>query len=234
MKDAIQVIQQAINSLTQEATGWFDLEYSSSHNQQLVMSHPQQGKFPLSQLSDGLRNAVAMVADISFRCIKLNPHLRSNAAVKTQGIVLIDEVDMFLHPAWQQRIIQSLRSAFPLIQFIVTTHSPQVLSTVKRESIRLLEQDESGNGQALIPPGATYGEPSNDVLQSVMQVDPQPPVAEKAGLQKLTALVDQGKYDEPDTKQLMDALKATLGESHPQLQRLQRSIARQNLLKGKA
>ncbi len=67
--------------------------------------------------------------------------------------MLIDEVDMFLHPARQQQIIQSLRSAFPLIQFIVTTHSPQVISTVKRESVRLLEQDEKGNGLASIPAG---------------------------------------------------------------------------------
>lgn len=154
MKESIEVIQQAINCLTQEVTGWRDLEYSSSHNQQLVMSHPQNGKIPLSQLSDGLRNAVAMVADIAFRCVKLNPHLRGDAALKTHGIVLIDEVDMFLHPAWQQQIIQSLRSAFPQIQFIVTTHSPQVLSTVKRESIRLLEQDENGSGKALMPLGA--------------------------------------------------------------------------------
>ncbi|APY61141.1 ATP-binding protein [Salmonella enterica subsp. enterica serovar Hillingdon str. N1529-D3] len=234
MKESIEVIQQAINCLTKDVTGWRDLEYSSSHNQQLVMSHPKNGKIPLSQLSDGLRNAVAMVADIAFRCVKLNPHLRGDAALKTHGIVLIDEVDMFLHPAWQQQIIQSLRSAFPQIQFIVTTHSPQVISTVKRESIRLLEQDENGNGKALMPLGATYGEPSNDVLQSVMGVDPQPPVKEKADLQKLTAWVDQGKFDEPEAQQLMAALQVALGDQHPQLQRLQRSIARQNLLKGKA
>lgn len=234
MKEAIQAIQQAINCLTQEVTGWYDLEYSSSHNQQLVMNHPQHGKIPLSQLSDGLRNAVAMVADIAFRCVKLNPHLRGDAALKTQGIVLIDEVDMFLHPAWQQQIIQSLRSAFPQIQFIVTTHSPQVISTVKRESIRLLEQDENGNGKALMPLGATYGEPSNDVLQSVMGVDPQPPVKEKEDLKKLTELVDQGKYNKRETQQLMATLQDALGEHHPQLKRLQRSIARQELLKGKA
>lgn len=234
MREAIQAIQQAINCLTQEVTGWHDLEYSSSHNQQLVMNHPQHGKIPLSQLSDGLRNAVAMVADIAFRCVKLNPHLRDEAALKTQGIVLIDEVDMFLHPAWQQQIIQSLRSAFPLIQFIVTTHSPQVISTVKRESIRLLEQDENGNGKALMPLGATYGEPSNDVLQSVMGVDPQPPVKEKEDLKKLTELVDQGKYNKRETQQLMATLQDALGEHHPQLKRLQRSIARQELLKGKA
>lgn len=234
IKESIEVIQQAINCLTKDVTGWRDLEYSFSHNQQLVMNHPQHGKIPLSQLSDGLRNAVAMVADIAFRCVKLNPHLHDEAALKTQGIVLIDEVDMFLHPAWQQQIIQSLRSAFPQIQFIVTTHSPQVISTVKRESVRVLEQDEKGNGLALIPPGATYGEPSNDVLHSVMDVDPQPPVKEKEDLKKLTELVDQGKYNKRETQQLMATLQDALGEHHPQLKRLQRSIARQELLKGKA
>ncbi|EAB9295649.1 hypothetical protein DU861_21820 [Salmonella enterica subsp. enterica] len=67
-----------------------------------------------------------------------------------------------------------------------------------------------------------------------MGVDPQPPVKEKADLQKLTAWVDQGKYDKPEAQQLMAALQAALGDQHPQLQRLQRSIARQNMLKGKA
>ncbi len=86
MKEAIQAIQQAINCLTKDVTGWRDLEYSSSHNQQLVMNHPQHGNIPLAQLSDGLRNAVAMVADIAFRCVKLNPHLRDEAALKTQGL----------------------------------------------------------------------------------------------------------------------------------------------------
>lgn len=234
IRDSVQTITQAINCLTQSATGWYDLEYSSTYNQQLIMRHPQHGILPLNQLSDGLRNAVAMVADIAFRCVKLNPHLRDKAALQTQGIVLIDEVDMFLHPAWQQQIIQSLRSAFPKIQFIVTTHSPQVISTVKRESVRLLEQDDKGNGLASIPQGSTYGEPSNDVLHSVMGVDPQPPVKEKADLQKLTVLIDQGKYDDLETQQLMATLQAALGEHHPQLQRLQRSIARQKLLKGKA
>ncbi|ECA6122378.1 hypothetical protein EM825_20525 [Salmonella enterica subsp. enterica serovar Redlands] len=67
-----------------------------------------------------------------------------------------------------------------------------------------------------------------------MGVDPQPPVKEKADLQKLTAWVDQGKFGEPEAQQLMTALQIALGEKHPQLQRLQRSIARQTLLKGKA
>ncbi|HAW3320375.1 TPA: hypothetical protein JLS35_004015 [Escherichia coli] len=68
----------------------------------------------------------------------------------------------------------------------------------------------------------------------MMGVDPQPPVKERDDLQTLTAWVDQGKYDDPKVQQLMASLITALGEKHPQLQRLQRSIARQKLLKGKA
>ncbi len=54
----------------------------------------------------------------------LNPHLREDVLGKTQGIVLIDELDLHLHPEWQKRIVSVLRTTFPSIQFIATTHSP--------------------------------------------------------------------------------------------------------------
>lgn len=143
------------------------------------------------------------------------------------GIMLIDEIDLHLHPSWQQRVLNDLLRAFPMTQFIVTTHSPQVLSTVRRENIRILS--DNGSSQPL---GRTYGEPSGDVMHSVMDVDPQPPVAERKDLQRLTELVDQGMYDEPEAKELTQRLTAALGEQHPQLQRLQRSIKRQKALQG--
>ncbi|MGL5370980.1 MAG: AAA family ATPase, partial [Plesiomonas shigelloides] len=224
---AIEVVQRAINILTSTLTGWRDLQYRASMGQQLVMEHPQHGYMPLSMLSDGLRNMVAMVSDIAFRCIKLNPHLGTNAAEKTRGIVLIDEVDMFLHPAWQQQVLGALKEAFPLVQFIVTTHSPQVISTVHSESIRVLGKNVEGNPVAAIPSANTYGVPSNSVLHTVMQVDPQPPIHEKVQLQRLTELVDQGLAAKNEAKNLMTDLVKVLGENHPQIQRLQRSIARQ-------
>ena len=125
-----------------------------------------------------------------------------------------------------------MQAAFPELQFIVTTHSPQVLSTVRRENIRVIGPDANGQMIAALPLAMTYGEPSGDVLQSVMQVDPQPPVEEKASLQRVTEMVDQGLYDDPDAVRLMQELVGALGEQHPQLQRLQRSIQRQKVLKG--
>ncbi len=220
----IKVIQGAVDSVTKEATGWHSLQYRSSQNKQLVMRHDENGFIPVEILSDGIRNTIAMVADIAYRACKLNPHLGENAAKETDGIVLIDEVDMFLHPKWQQTILKSLTEAFPKMQFIVTTHSPQVLSTVKRENIRLLPEGK-------MPLAMTYGEPSGHVMHGVMGVDPQPPVSEKADLQRLSELVNQNQYDTAEAVALMTNLTHTL-ENHPQLQRLARSIQRQNMLKG--
>lgn len=227
----IQVVKSAVDALVKGQTGWHSLEYSASHQQQLIMRHERLGIMPVEMLSDGLRNTIAMVADIAFRAYKLNPHLGVNAAQQTSGVALIDEVDMFLHPAWQQTILGSLTTAFPKLQFIVTTHSPQVLSTVKRENIRIIGPDTNGKIIVAPPLGMTYGEPSGDVLHSVMMVDPQPPVQEKADLRRLTTLVDQGAYESAQAIELRQALLAALGEQHPQLQRLERSIARQNMLR---
>lgn len=227
----IEVITRAVDTLVTEATGWHGLEYKASQHQQLVMHHERFGSMPVDMLSDGLRNAIAMVADLAFRAYKLNPHLGADAARQTPGIALIDEVDMFLHPSWQQTIAGALRKAFPRLQFIVTTHSPQVLSTVRRENIRVLSPDQNGNIIATEPMARTYGEPSGDVMHSVMLVDPQPPVAEKADLQCLTEWVDQGRYQDDKAISLMSKLTQTLGEQHPQLQRLRRSIQRQEALK---
>lgn len=184
----------------------------------------------ITQLSQGQKAMVALVGDLARRLVTLNPE--SDNPLHCHGIVIIDEVELHLHPKWQQEILSGLQRTFPNLQFIVTTHSPQVLSTVRRGNIRTLGLDASGQvvvGQPLAP---TYGEPSGDVLHGVMLVDPQPPIAEKADLQRLTELVDQGLHDEPEATQLMQKLLAVLGMQHPQLLRLQRSILRQKALKG--
>lgn len=176
-KSAIDVVQGAINLLTEQETGWRDLQYRSSQNQQLVMEHDDHGYMPLSQLSDGLRNMVVMISDIAFRCYKLNPHLGNKAALETEGVVLIDEVDMFLHPSWQQRVISSLQQAFPKIQFILTTHSPQVLSTVPSECIRIID-----DGVVHSAPSGTKGAESSRILKRIFGVNTRPQADENTQL----------------------------------------------------
>jgi len=79
---------------------------------------------PFLYLSDGTRNFFALVADMALKCVTLNPHLREDVLRKTQGIVLIDELDLHLHPEWQKNIVSVLKKTFPSVQFIATTHSP--------------------------------------------------------------------------------------------------------------
>lgn len=79
---------------------------------------------PFLYLSDGARNFFALIADIAYKCVILNPHLKDEVLNKTKGIVLIDELDLHLHPEWQKKIVNSLKTTFPEIQFIASTHSP--------------------------------------------------------------------------------------------------------------
>lgn len=227
---ALKAVKAAVRSCLQDA-GWGDIDWDPVENT-LRVEHRGRGWFPIAYTSDGITNIVGLVADLAHRCVRLNPQFGAEAAQKTPGIVLIDEVDMHLHPEWQQTILGSLREAFPFVQFIVTTHSPQVLSTVRRENIRVLSERADGEFVAAIPLTNTYGEPSNDVMQGVMEVDPQPPVPEKAALQRLTELVDQGHYRSPEAEKLMQSLEVALG-IHPQLARLHRSIRRQEALAGR-
>ena len=138
----VKVVQDAVNEIL-KPVGWKDLKYSEKTDKSLVLQHPEKGVMKVSQLSDGIKNILAMIADIAYRAVLLNGHLGEDAAKQSPGVVMIDEVDMHLHPQWQQTVIGSLREAFPKIQFVVTTHSPQVLSTVPAECIRVLKHEQT-------------------------------------------------------------------------------------------
>ncbi|MBF0179919.1 MAG: AAA family ATPase [Magnetococcales bacterium] len=86
---------------------------------------------PFTNLSDGQRSMLAMVGDIAQKAAKLNPHLGGRVLRETLGVVLIDELDLHLHPRWQRRVIDDLRRTFPKIQFICTTHSPFLIQSLR-------------------------------------------------------------------------------------------------------
>ncbi|WP_157817610.1 AAA family ATPase [Candidatus Thiodictyon syntrophicum] len=206
--------------LIMSGTGWTGLRYSQTH-QTLVMSHAELGELKVDQLSDGQRNMIAMAGDIAYRCVRLNPHLAARAPLETDGIVLIDEIDMHLHPQWQQVVVGNFQEAFPRIQFISATHSPQVLTSIHQGNIRALGKNMNGACVASVPLASSYGEISSDVLQSIMMVDPHPPIKEKPDIQRLIALVDQGQYATPDARHLLARLRDQLRGDHPQLQRIE-------------
>jgi predicted ATP-binding protein involved in virulence len=103
---------------------------------------------PFYSLSDGQRSMVSMVADIAMKAAILNPHLGEESALLSPGVVLIDELDLHLHPTWQRVVVEHLRAAFPAIQFVGTTHSPFIVQTLREgELIPLTAQPiaETGN-----------------------------------------------------------------------------------------
>ncbi len=125
----------------------------------------------VSQLSDGVRAVFGLVADIAFRCAVLNPQFGTDAPARTHGIVLVDEVDLHLHPSWQQKILNTLQLAFPKLQFIVTTHSPQVVSSVPMECVAIIDEDEAESESSS---SQTQGVESQDILANVFGTNPAP------------------------------------------------------------
>lgn len=225
----IAAVRQAVDECLMTTTGWRNLRYSFTH-QTVVMEHPESGVLEVNQLSDGVRNMIALVADIAYRMARLNSDFGRNAAKQTPGLVLIDEVDMHLHPEWQQVVLQDLTFAFPQIQFVVTTHSPQVISTVKREHVRVLSENQEGDAIAAIPPARTYGRSNADVMQSVMGVSPEPEIHESKDLRHYLAVVEQGDWRTEEIQALRSKLTDALGNDHPLLRRAELIMRRREAL----
>lgn len=129
----------------------------------------KSSRLSLNEMSDGYKNTLSMIGDLAYRMAVLNPQLGQEVLEKTPGIVLIDEVDLHLHPEWQQTILEDLQTVFPQVQFLVTSHAPAVIHSVKRENIRILDR-----GQIFIPVEQTYGRDANSILREVMQVGERP------------------------------------------------------------
>lgn len=151
----------------------------------------QTSTCPFGNLSDGFRSVVAMATDIARRIAILNPHLGLEALEKTSGVVLIDELDLYLHPEWQRHIVGDLKNTFPALQFIVTTHSPFIIQAAQKDEALDLERCDNkavadranlfydpktivGEGVAFPGPAAPYANRSiEDIVEDIMGV-PQP------------------------------------------------------------
>ncbi|MBT9556160.1 MAG: AAA family ATPase [Myxococcales bacterium] len=171
---------------------------------------------PLSMYSDGIRSLVAMVADIAWRCAVLNPHFGADAARETPGVVLIDEIDLHLHPSWQWRVLDDLHRAFPKVQFIVTTHSPQVIASVDASALRVLGADRQVHKVE-----HSKGWDVGHVLEDIMGV-PSRRADMQARLQALDVLIDNGELDA--AKLAVAALRDDLGSDYPDVTRAEWSL----------
>lgn len=168
------------------------------------------------RLSEGQRNVAALVGDIAWKAAQLNPHLGARALKETPGIVLIDELDMHLHPEWQRMIVRSLQEIFPEIQFICATHSPQIVGEVPAVEVRLLEDGDD------FPAPRAKGIDSNRILQEVMGGTSRREEDQRR-LDDLAAVINIEDFEKAE--QLLEEIKTTLGKDDPEVTRARTLMA---------
>jgi predicted ATP-binding protein involved in virulence len=164
------------------------------------------------QLSAGQKAVTTLFGDIARRLILLNPKLDN--PLEGQGIVLIDEIELHLHPKWQQGVLLNLQKSFPNIQFIVTTHSPQVLSTVDKSCIRKFTTNERGEDVLETPRFQTKGVVSKDILEQIMGTHAEPNIAEARWLDDYSEYISSGKPDDAEVL-LNSKIVPHFGPKHP-------------------
>ena len=179
-------------------------------------------KFAMDEMSDGYKNTLSMIGDIAYRMAVLNPTLGDQVLEKTPGVVLIDEIDLHLHPQWQQTILSDLNVIFPEVQFIVSSHAPAVINSVPREQIRILD-----HGEIYMPAAQTYGRDANSILREVMKVSERPADI-KHRMDLFYAYMDEKNYKEAD--KVLTEMEAIVGTTDPDIVAARTSLDLERIL----
>ena len=175
--------------------------------------------FYLHQLSDGERGLLALVFDLTRRLAIANPE-SDNPIAEGVALVLIDEIELHLHPKWQRDVIKRLPTIFKSCQFVITTHSPQVIGEVQARCVRILSMKD---GRVVSEtPGMAYGADSNWILNVLMGADEMNEDVEK-DLEEIARLISERNLTEARTK--TDDLRRRVGNTEA-IQKLVSTIER--------
>ncbi|RMU37812.1 AAA family ATPase [Pseudomonas syringae group genomosp. 3] len=189
----------------------------------LHMAIDKDGKtLNVSQLSQGEKSMMALVGDIARRLAMMNPALEN--PLHGNGIVLIDEVDLHLHPKWQRSLIAQLTTTFPNCQFLLTTHSPLVISDSKDVLVYVMDDGQLREQDGL------YGLDANQVLLSVMDTDIRTEAVQTA-LDELQHFLIRGELDEART--IYGVLAGELSADHIELAKASLLIRKLELRRAK-
>ena len=176
----------------------------------------------VSQLSDGEKCLLAMVGDLARRMAVANPQMRD--PLDTEATVLVDELDLHLHPAWQRLVPDALKNAFPNTQFIASTHSPAIVSYLPAEKVCMLRREGGQVGASR--PETAYGQQMGRSLEDVMEVVDRPPHV-KDKIVELFDAIEDGRLE--DATRQRDALQRSIG-SDPDIVRASTLIHRRRVL----
>jgi len=210
----LRAVLQAITSCTASS---LDVEPSTVHSYfdmktdelciEYVTNTGDSHNHPVHELSEGYKNTISMVADIAYRMAKLNPQLL-DLVLTTSGVVLIDEIDQHLHPTWQQKILEDLMKVFPNIQFIVSTHSPFIISTAPVGSVVTITNDETFIAEDM------YGSDVNTTTLAVMDASPRKPKIQEL-FDTFNTYLDEESYKE--AREILDSLQKIISDNDPEL-----------------
>jgi Predicted ATP-binding protein involved in virulence len=214
--DELQLINSALTHALPDAKG---IEYDLGIRS-LLVHFENNRSLTFNSLSDGQRGMLAMVSDIARRMCLLNPHLKNKVLEETTGIVIIDELDIHLHPGWQRTIASTLKKLFPKIQFIAASHSPQIIGSLRPGEVILLTNESPSH------PRVTYGLDSSRILEEVMGVSEREPKVEVL-LSELFSTIEDNELEKAKTQ--LQALKK-LAPDLPEFAGAQALIRRKEIL----
>jgi predicted ATP-binding protein involved in virulence len=210
-------LRKAIYSMLGNEFSKLDIE-----NKKLTIYKGKQ-KIELNWLSNGEKSLLALTIDLACRLAFY--YSQYPDPLQGEGLVLIDEIELHLHPAWQRIIIQRLTETFPKCQFIVTTHSPQVLSNIQPECIHILALED---GNVVVKrPERSFGRDSNRILEDIMGV-PKRPAAIEEKILELFRVIHDGELDQ--AKDMIQDLATEIGMDEPELIRATSTIRRREVI----
>lgn len=178
--------------------------YYSSQIDQMVYQEGQAA-MPISHLSAGYQSLLWMIMNLAYRLAQLNPDVSAKME-EVSGVVLIDEIDMHLHPKWQWNIVKALEETFPRVQFIMATHSPIVISSCKNESLIMIDDEQGAYYLA-----DAYGYSVQDVL-NFRQGTMEKPKDIKELAQAYEAAVEDGQFELAEG--IIEKMEKVLGKEH--------------------
>ncbi|MDR1873089.1 MAG: AAA family ATPase [Deltaproteobacteria bacterium] len=184
----MEVLRQAISKTLLEE--YINPNFDLATYEMTLVKKDTNINFPVSSLSQGFQSILSLTLDLARRMIMANRVMDSSAVLNTPAIVLIDEIDLHLHPSWRQKVLPILLDVFPGAQFIVTTHSPLVLTSIKPENIVILD------GKSAIPAtSSTYGATISTVLRDIFAVNERPDNEVFRQLSRYFELINEGLFN---------------------------------------
>ena len=209
VKGSRQALAGVQNSVRRFLPGYSDLRLDGADDRTLLIDRHGE-TIAVRHLSHGERGILAVVLDLTWRLAQLNVELVDPAS-EAGAVVLVDEIDLHLHPKWQREIVHKLTDTFPRCQFIATTHSPQIIGEVEPDRIQIISDD------AVYHPEYSFGFDSNRVLQDIMEAAPRT----KTVFDLLTKIKKEiGDQAFATARRSLKNLIAIVGERDPEVTRI--------------